>query len=1164
MRLLRKLSFLLIILLTLLISHNFASAEEDGYKGDEIWIDDVIYKNVETEFQQIEPSEGGIYNYDSDFPYIYDEGEYPTEDSSLNLDGQTIVPTVVCDDPSGTMCYSMGLPGTAIGEPVYGEYFGESDLWQKVDINGQIYYVPVDNLDIEENNDPPFNDSIITINRPEGEQDTSLLDHIIENWGNEIPNLFFEKNESVNLINLESDSDVERKMAEDFPATGFLGNIQNALRNYDGSTPVTFYDVIPTYLPLNRDMTLDEVGQTYDMILGAIPGLGDAYDLATFIAGKDLQTGEELTGAERAAALLGTLPYLTRQSLTPLMDAAFEAGQIGVPALIDGYLEKKDEEERKGVEKLYKASNTLTDTAEKLRDMPYGYGLIDADSRILRLAGTVLGPGISAALDPQITAFALDILADTSKNLATFNDEDATYAARAVALGWIALDVADFITVPGKGTVAKIAIKQAGKKVTKYIIKETGEEILKEVAEKAIKEGILKKSILPSFANKAILTTKSFYKKSVATPVKKAYQGTKDVFTTTKKAVTDTGQSVKDNLVKLFDSKKASLSPGGISPLKNKIDPREQMSTVLGRANKEAPGSHVRHFEITNNNIENIPGATGTVDPQSLRFSQPQLSNTFSSFRQTGFTVNKLIFDLKAGIAHAEKMKPIRIMNVNGKWYSLDNRRLFAFKEAGVKVRYEVIDLDSKATMRKMQNNARMFGDGESVVFKNNQLTLIEYKPDYSQITDEIGDPYSNLMAKFLDNGGDIDVFYRKTNKLNDAELDNLFKNDEAFEAFLFKEESTSFLGRLFKDKTASFRGGKPKIDTNDLRVSAENTEVGNIGWVSTVYDELGGKTITTSISPQSAKLEIFKIPSGYNFADDTYVTKTISDQFLHVGGNPEKLSRIYMYDIADEKTIAVMKKAVEDGVDYRKAFINSNVGKMLDNVAENLGKKVDWSYGGVKSSDKGKEVFDYLDVEVKLVDDISKVPITKGGNPIEYEVSQIKVLDDGITTGNTRVITEPDLYDIPGGIKIHQTKFINDGYAITAVSDNKWTLHILDIQTANDPRFKISNALLDQYYYQGGRKEKLIEIAVDNMVEKNTRNSLNSVIDFSKYLDNKEAYDKIIRETFKDTKFGRVIQNIAEGSGKTPIWNEMTISDVGIKNGELIYADLNVLLRYE
>lgn len=1100
MRLFRTSLFIFVSILTLLISQNFTSADEGYIDGNTMVINGIIYENKESSFSKLSTTGAG--------PSESTEEEY-SADSNQSLDGQTVAPTVICEGPSQLKCTSIGnIEAVAIGEPVLGTFYKSSSLWQEVEYDGKKYYVPYENLngtDDEQYNYeleiPQDDDSIIETDLPGDGQSTWLNDYSIENWGNIIPNLFLE----------------------------------------------------------DKNITESSGG-------ASVPSFGDAYSITT-----------------RNNNLESTLSWLGSNSRRPIADALFEKVQVGSSGLIenkpesanyistatnwinngsqkldelrqgyDKYLKKREEEKRNGVEKLYKISDVLSDTSEKLRDMPYGY----------RLLGIV-----SPVFNPDVQALVLDVLADTSKNLATFNDDDATYAARAIAFGWLALDVADVLTVPGKGTVAKIVVREAGEKITKYIIRETGEEVLKEVAEKAIKEGILKKSILPSFANKAILTTKSLYRKSVAAPVKKAYQGAKDALVTTKKAVTDAGQSVKDNLAKLFDSKKTDLSPGVIKSAKSKMDPREQMSNILDRASKEAPGSHIRHFEIADGNIENVAGATGKADPQSLRFSQPQISNTFSDFRKTGYTVNKLILDLKTGIVNAEKIKPLKIINVDGKWYSLDNRRLFAFKEAGVKVRYEVINLDSKVTKQKMQNNARMFGDGESIVFKNNQLTLIEYRPDYSKIVDETGDSYSNLMAQFLDNGGDIDDFYGKTKGLNDAELDDLLKDEDAFSSFFFEKKSTGIFSKLFKDKTASFRGGKHSIELDTFKLSAENTKVTETGgWVrvNTFYNELSNKAIGTYVSQKSTRLEIIQIPSGYSFADDSYVAKTISDQYLHVGGNPEKLIRIQMNGVVDEKTIAVMKKAVEDGVDFELAFIGSNIGRLIDNVAENLGKKVDWQYSGIRKSDQAKEVFDVFDVEIKIVDDISKLAITKGGNPIEYKVAKIVERGDGTVVGNTRIITEPDLYDLPSGIKIHQTKFLNDGYIEAAVSADKRTLHILDIQTANDANFKISNALLDQYYYQGGKNDKLIEIAVDNLVESKTRDSLNSIIDFSKYVDNKVAYDKIIREAFKDTKFGRIIQNIAEGTGKRPIWNEMDISDVGIEDGKLIYADLNVLLRYE
>lgn len=92
---------------------------------------------------------------------------------------------------------------------------------------------------------------------------------------------------------------------------------------------------------------------------------------------------------------------------------------------------------------------------------------------------------------------------------------------------------------------------------------------------------------------------------------------------------------------------------------------------------------------------------TGTVDPASIRFSQDSIAKKFKN----GSTVNSLITKLKDGDIDISKIPPIRIVKVDpakiiaprGKKvvsgvYTLDNRRLYAFRKAGVKIPYKKID----------------------------------------------------------------------------------------------------------------------------------------------------------------------------------------------------------------------------------------------------------------------------------------------------------------------------------------------------------------------------------------------------------------------------------------------------------------------------------------
>jgi hypothetical protein len=75
--------------------------------------------------------------------------------------------------------------------------------------------------------------------------------------------------------------------------------------------------------------------------------------------------------------------------------------------------------------------------------------------------------------------------------------------------------------------------------------------------------------------------------------------------------------------------------------------------------------------------------AVWTTEARNLRFTQDSISARF----QDGRSVSGLIEDVKVGRVSTAEIKPIRIFERDGKIFSLDNRRLYVFQEAGVPAR---------------------------------------------------------------------------------------------------------------------------------------------------------------------------------------------------------------------------------------------------------------------------------------------------------------------------------------------------------------------------------------------------------------------------------------------------------------------------------------------
>lgn len=70
------------------------------------------------------------------------------------------------------------------------------------------------------------------------------------------------------------------------------------------------------------------------------------------------------------------------------------------------------------------------------------------------------------------------------------------------------------------------------------------------------------------------------------------------------------------------------------------------------------------------------------LDPKTIRFTQDSIKSEFKN----GQSVDELINALVSGKVKASDLPPIRIFEKDGKLYSLDNRRLYAFQQAGIPI----------------------------------------------------------------------------------------------------------------------------------------------------------------------------------------------------------------------------------------------------------------------------------------------------------------------------------------------------------------------------------------------------------------------------------------------------------------------------------------------
>jgi hypothetical protein len=70
------------------------------------------------------------------------------------------------------------------------------------------------------------------------------------------------------------------------------------------------------------------------------------------------------------------------------------------------------------------------------------------------------------------------------------------------------------------------------------------------------------------------------------------------------------------------------------------------------------------------------------LNPQRIRFSQASIKTTF----RDGTSLDDLAEELRNGRLHPHEVPAIRIFERDGKLFTLDNRRLEAFRRAGVDI----------------------------------------------------------------------------------------------------------------------------------------------------------------------------------------------------------------------------------------------------------------------------------------------------------------------------------------------------------------------------------------------------------------------------------------------------------------------------------------------
>jgi len=90
---------------------------------------------------------------------------------------------------------------------------------------------------------------------------------------------------------------------------------------------------------------------------------------------------------------------------------------------------------------------------------------------------------------------------------------------------------------------------------------------------------------------------------------------------------------------------------------------------------------------LTAEEFANLP-KTGTIDPNKIRFSQDSIKSEIAGTQ----SLDGFVQDLKSGLATSGDLGPIRVVEKDGAFYTLDNRTLYAYQQAGVNVHYVKVD----------------------------------------------------------------------------------------------------------------------------------------------------------------------------------------------------------------------------------------------------------------------------------------------------------------------------------------------------------------------------------------------------------------------------------------------------------------------------------------
>ena len=135
----------------------------------------------------------------------------------------------------------------------------------------------------------------------------------------------------------------------------------------------------------------------------------------------------------------------------------------------------------------------------------------------------------------------------------------------------------------------------------------------------------------------------------------------------------------------------------------------------------EGPGFKAGREFLTADEFRALPDR-GRIDPQSVRTSQFSIREEFQAKRDAlgkkrQPTIGELARGLRSGDKKPEKIPAIRIIELNGHVYSVDHRRLIAFRRAGIDIPYRKVKFDKLPTgLKDRVSNALNYNDNGAFI----------------------------------------------------------------------------------------------------------------------------------------------------------------------------------------------------------------------------------------------------------------------------------------------------------------------------------------------------------------------------------------------------------------------------------------------------------------